>query len=284
MKLIELQQFVENELEKITDSSKVECRLILKESLNIELIDLILNKSRDIDPILETEIRTIVERRLLGEPIQYILGNQNFMGHRIKVNSSVLIPRPETEIMTEYVISYLKENSLVKNVMDLGAGSGAIGISICKANPNVKVLSVDISNEALIVARENAILNGVEFQMTFVQSDLFMAFENLIVPQMDVIVSNPPYIPMADKCSLAKEVESYEPEIALFGGEDGLDFYRKIVPNAKAYLSHGGLLIFEAGHDHSKAILDLFKNNGYVSCGIFCDLNNIPRFIYGSKP
>lgn len=284
MKLFEIQQLLEKELEKVTDSSKAECRLILKTCLNIDYLDLILNKTIEIDPGMENKVKAVLGRRLLGEPVQYILGTQFFMGHSFKVNSNVLIPRPETEIMTEYVINYVKEKPFIKNIMDLGTGSGAIGISICKANPNVKVVAVDISNEALQVAKENAVLNVVNTQMAFVQSDLFKTFETLDIPKMDVIVSNPPYIPMADKNLLAKEVEAYEPHIALFGGEDGLDYYRKIIPLAKEYLLEGGLLIFEAGHNHSIIILDLLKNNGYVSCGLFYDLNNIPRFIYGNKP
>ena len=180
----------------------------------------------------------IIARREKREPMQYILGSVGFMGLDFHVEPGVLCPRPDTEILCEEALRRLKPGA---RVLDIGTGSGAIAVSLAKLGKDVSVTAVDISDTALAVAKDNAERNGA--QVRFVRSDCFAALEG---ETFDMIVSNPPYINSMEMAELMPEVRR-EPELALFGGEDGLDFYRRISREAGAYLNEGGCLIFEIG-------------------------------------
>ena len=221
-----------------------------------------------VKPSVTERALKIAKERATGKPLWYIFGDTEFYGKTIKVDSRVLIPRPETEELVYNAIKCINENSIV---LDLCTGSGAIAI-VVKAETNATVDAVDVSEDALTVARENARINNVD--VSFIKSDLFDALDEN--KKYDLIVSNPPYIKTEDIKSLAREV-SYEPSIALDGGYDGLDFYRRIAEKAPSYLAPEGVLIMECGAEQAteiSAMLGAFKNVQIIK-----DLNDIERII-----
>lgn len=284
MILKDLQTSLEERLSTITNEYLIESKLLLEGILGISRIDLILDKERLMTPSDLSQIEIALERRLKREPIQYILGTQDFMGLTFKVTPHVLIPRQDTESLVEYAqvtLSQLKRKACRDlNLLDIGTGSGAIAISLAKLVEGLHVTALDISAEALAVAKENAASHGLLGRMTFVVSDLF---ENVESQGFDLIISNPPYIPDGDRPSLEPEVSQYEPSLALFEREDGLGLYRKMIPQALAFLNPGGFLMFEAGHDQGDRIADMMRAEGYQNVHLERDLRGIPRFIIGQK-
>ncbi len=210
----------------------------------------------------------IAKKRAEGMPLWYVIGETEFYGYKIKVNKNVLIPRPETE---ELCFNALKEINDGDSVLDMCTGSGAIAIAI-KKNVNCNMTAVDVSLDALEVAKLNAKLNEVDID--FILSN---AFEN-VSAKFDVILSNPPYIKTSDLSSLQKEVKC-EPTLALDGGDDGLDFYRILSKNAYKFLKNGGKLFMEIGAGQDKDIVELFNNDNYKNIMVLNDLNGIKRII-----
>jgi release factor glutamine methyltransferase len=223
--------------------------------------------------------RSAIKRRCQSEPVAYILGKKEFMGMDFFVNGDVLIPRPDTEPMVEYLLEYLQVNYPEgAKVLDLCTGSGAIGISIKKYfKPGIVSLS-DFSEAALAVARINAgqLVNG---ELSLYQGDLFAA-----IPQgetFDVIVSNPPYISRAEMSGLARDIIEYEPHMALDGGESGLDFYRRIIAEAHLFLRKDGLLALEIGDDQAADVTQLLTDDGFQEIQTITDLSGRIRCLTG---
>ncbi len=218
------------------------------------------------------EILAIVEERLTGRPLWYIFGDTDFCGYKIKVDERVLIPRPETEEMVMMAVAAAEEGM---NILDLCTGSGAIAIAtykeLEKSGRKCKMTAVDISEDALALAKENAEINGAD--VLFVQSDLFTRIRG----RFDIIISNPPYIPSATIDGLQTEVKDYEPRLALDGGEDGLDVYRQIAENATKYLNRGGMLIMEVGVGEAQEVVKMFKGSAYAI--IVQDFNGVDRYV-----
>ncbi len=214
----------------------------------------------------------IADERMTGRPLWYIIGDTDFCGYTIKVDERVLIPRPETEEMAVMVANALEDGY---SVLDLCTGSGAIAIAIAKEaekqGKKVKVTAVDISEEALALAKENAQAN--EADVLFIQSDLFTRLRG----RFDVIVSNPPYIPSAEIDTLQREVKSFEPRLALDGGADGLDIYRRIAQDAFKYLNRNGSMIMEVGKGQAQAVAKMFKGSSYSI--IMKDFNDVERYV-----
>lgn len=283
MKLGELLIHVEGQLSEVSPSWKAEARTIVCHVLGIEPIDLVLSRDRHMTEFEIDQITVTVKARLERVPLQYTLAKQDFYGLEFHVDDNVLIPRPETEILVEFVIDAAKQ--IVKGekgrILDIGVGSGAIVIALATRLETFEFVGCDIDEGALSVARQNGVKHGVDDRIEWIQSDLFKRLPS--GKPFDLIVSNPPYIPDSDKAGLEPEVVDHEPHLALFGGLDGLDFYRRIIPEAQPYLAPGGMVAFEAGHDQYLAIEELFKTYGYVEIGHFEDLAGIPRFIYGRK-
>lgn len=214
----------------------------------------------------------MINRRLLGEPFQYIVGHQSFMGLDFLVEPGVLIPRSDTEILVENVLSKLKGN---ENILDIGAGSGAIHCSLAYYNKSVHCTAVDISDVPLRVSKKNAKILKVDDRITFYKSDLYQALDN---QTFDVIVSNPPYIKRDVVETLQVEL-GHEPKLALDGGEDGYDFYRKIITEGPRYLKARGLMALEVGHDQSKGVQSLLKEANFVNIEVIKDYNQIERVV-----
>lgn len=279
MKLRELQLRLETVLGKATDSWAYEAKTILLHVLEVSPVDLIMDKDKEVPDGKVEMAEAIAVRRIANEPLQYILGKQGFMGLDFSVDDSVLIPRPETEVLVEWALGSIKSIKTPK-ILDIGTGSGAIAISIARLNTWTDVYASDISSSALEKAKENSVLNHVSGKIHFIESNLFV---DVTEKDFDLIVSNPPYIPAVDINGMQREVALYEPHLALFGGEDGLDFYKRIIPEALSFLKDGGILVFEAGHDQAEAIEVMLVSAGYEDVNHFCDLCGIPRFIYGKK-
>ncbi len=226
----------------------------------------------DITQDAQTEYEIAVQKRAEHIPLQYIIGEQEFMGLRFKVNSNVLIPRQDTETLVEQVLKIVKPGM---KVLDLCTGSGCVLISVLKNAPELTGMGSDISKTALLVAKENAKLHEVDAE--WVRSDLF----DNITETFDVIMANPPYIPTGEILSLMPEVRDFEPENALDGGADGLDFYRKIAGQVKDYLNPGGYVYMEIGYDQGEAVSELMRNAGFTEVEVIKDLARNDRVVKG---
>ncbi len=218
----------------------------------------------------------LIERRLAGEPIQYILGETEFYGLPFQVNRDVLIPRPETEHLVEKVLS-LAAGFKKPRIVDVGTGSGAIAVALAHKLPAAQIAAIDFSAPALEVARGNAMRNKVAERIRFFAGDLLAPVAG---EQFEMIVSNPPYVAESDRSSLAVEVRDYEPSLALFAGS-GLDIYRRLIPEARAVIVAGGFLAVEVGYGQAEAVAGLFRNAGFRHIEFIADLQGIDRVVVG---
>ncbi len=227
----------------------------------------------------------LIKKRIAGVPVQYLIKKQEFMGLDFYVEKGVLIPRPDTEVLVESVIEHLSKKQAENNqvIADLGTGSGAIAVSLAKYVPNILVYAVDISEKALKICAKNAQTNGVSNRIKFLKGDLFEPLKaQKLHGNLDVLVSNPPYIPQDDINKLQIEVAKYEPRLALDGGEDGLDFYRKIVENAPLFLKNEGLIALEVGHDQADTVCQMLQGKRcYQEIKKIKDLSGIERVVLG---
>lgn len=217
----------------------------------------------------------LVARRAQGEPLQYLVGRQEFYGLEFRVTPAVLIPRPETEHLVEAVELWATQfhDERTLEIADVGTGSGAIAVALATHVAGVRVTATDISEAALAVARENAEAHGCEERIRFVHGDLLSGVETEL--RFDVITSNPPYIPERDAATMQREVVGHEPHTALFAGEDGMDVYRRLIPVAKAALREGGLLALEIGFGQWELIAELLQ--GWQDVRFIDDYQGIPR-------
>lgn len=209
----------------------------------------------DISASQEQEIMQAVSKRLERIPIAYIFGKTEFFGREFRVDSNVLIPRMDTEVLVERLIHDIKQSQKELSVLDIGTGSGAIAITV-KKETKAKVFAVDVSEKALEVAKQNA--KNLEADVLFIQSDLFESVSDL---KVDIVVSNPPYIETDVVQTLDKEVVNNEPILALDGGVDGLDFYKRIIKDAKQHLSAGGKVYFEIGYNQAESVSKLLEKD-----------------------
>ncbi len=262
------------------DGAEREAGLFITEGLDIDPVRLY----RDNPGIREEQavaLREMADRRSRREPLQYILGRIDFAGLEISVGPGVLIPRPETELMAEHAARALLRRRASGNrqrtmILDLCTGSGCLALALARAFPDARVLGVDISETALGYARENARLNGTG-NVEFLRGHLFEPLRGGRL--FDLVVSNPPYIKTGDINGLQPEVRDWEPLVALDGGEDGLDFYREIIPAARRFLRHRGVLMLELGAEAAEAVAGMFRRSGYTRIEIFKDYAGIKRVI-----
>jgi len=253
---------------KDIDNPRLCAELLLAHQLKTTRIKLYLDFDKPLNEKDINEYRALIQRRLKREPVQYIVGVQEFWSMEFSVGPQVLIPRPETEILVEQALSVLKEKkdsgeTGKVSVLDVGAGSGAVALSIAKEIPDADVWAGDVSADALEIAMSNARRHGLENRVRFIESDLFSAFDNS--QPFDVIVSNPPYIPAEDYDALPPEVGQYEPRTALDGGEGGLFFVNKLILEAKAFLKPGGWLLMEMAPFQTTKAMDLIAQTGFYT-------------------
>lgn len=253
-----------------------EARLFLANVLKKSVEWIMIHIEDEIEKTEKEVFDGLIDRRIKGEPFQYIVGNCCFFGYDFLVNESVLVPRADTEVWVEKVIKLAKEIK-ANSILDLCTGSGCIAITLKKELKDVLLYGVDISEKALAVAKENAKINNADVK--FILSDLF---NDLPMNKFDIIVSNPPYIPSKEIQTLAKDVQR-EPIIALDGGEDGLEFYRKIIKKAKEFLEENGYLALEFGYDQAEKVEKILLENEFEVLDIIKDYSENTRAIISKK-
>lgn len=254
----------------------IDARWIAEEGLGMTRQALVFESDRAIPMSRLIRLESMLDRRAAGEPVQYILGSADFMGLRFKVGDAVLIPRQDTETLVEAALIDLRQRPGQPALLDLCTGSGCVGLSLASLAPHARVTLADLSPEALEIARANQRALGLKVDVR--QGDLFAAVAG---ERFDVITANPPYIPSGELEGLQREVR-FEPRIALDGGADGLDFYRRIAGGASGHLAPGGALFFEVGVGEAPAVLELVKNSlPAAQTGTVKDLNGVERVVFG---
>ncbi|HAZ04507.1 MAG TPA: peptide chain release factor N(5)-glutamine methyltransferase [Marinilabiliales bacterium] len=254
--------------------------LVFEKVGNLSRLQIISNSDTKISISVYNQIMGIVERLLNYEPIQYILEETEFYGLLFKVNQSVLIPRPETEELVHWIVEDGK-NKPVKAI-DFGTGSGCIAISLAKLIPDSKVHAVDISEQALLVASENALRNGTV--LTFHQADILTDAFGFLAADFDLVVSNPPYIREKEKVLMQRNVLDYEPVTALFVSDaDPLIFYRRIAQLSKKLLKKGGALYFEINEGLGNEMIQLLEELNYLEIELRCDLHGKHRMMKATQ-
>jgi len=249
---------------------------LLHHALGISQAALLADPGREVTQDQQAAYDALIQRRAANEPIQYITGEQEFYGLVLRVTRAVLIPRPETEILVEAVLGEVKRagQQSALCILDVGTGSGAIAIALAHNLPSARITAVDLSGTALEVAVVNTARHQLMDRIQFIESDLLEGLASDGLP-FDVIVSNPPYVPANDRASLHPQVRDYEPGVALFAGADGLDIYRRLIPQARAALLPNGLLALEIGHGQREAIASLLS--GWNEVRFVDDLQQIAR-------
>jgi release factor glutamine methyltransferase len=248
---------------KNVESPRLQTELLLAHLMKLPRMKLYLNFERTLTTAETDALREFVKRRGQREPLQHITGSTSFCGFEISVNPHALVPRPETELLAEAGWTFLSTlNTQLSTVLDFGTGTGCIAIALAAKCPNAKITATDISTDALALAKENAIRNKVSERIEFLQGDGFSALPKN--SSFDLIISNPPYIPSAEIETLQPEVRDFDPRAALDGGADGLDFYRKLAAEAKAFLKPDGKIMLEFGDGQTDAIKNIFENEKWI--------------------
>jgi len=257
--------------------AKLDAEYIFSKVLGVQRMMLTFNFDRELTDEEKKKIRELmVERGKKRRPLQHLLGTEEFFGYEFIVNENVLSPRPETELLVENCINLLKGRDELR-ILDLGTGSGAIAITLGKELPESKVLGVDLSPEALKVAKANKEKNSVK-NVKFIESDMFT---NVKYDKFDLIISNPPYIPESEYETLMPEVKVYEPKMALTAPNEGYYYYDLISREAPKYLKNSGILAFEVGYNQGETVKKYMENAGFKKVELVKDYENIERMVIG---
>lgn len=275
MQYAKLYQIGKEQLQKagITDA-ELDARLLLEFICHTDRNALYAHGDQEIEDEKMHDFLQLIEKRAVHIPLQHLTGEQNFMGLDFLVNEHVLIPRQDTEILVEEIMRDLHDGI---RILDMCTGSGCILLSLLHYSNDCSGVGVDVSEDALAVARQNAD-RLAEKQAVFIQSDLFEKVEG----SFDLIVSNPPYIRSQEIAGLMPEVREHEPHLALDGKDDGLHFYREIIKGAMPHLKRGGQLFFEIGYDQGEAVQALLAANGYTEIAVVKDYARLDRVVYGT--
>ncbi|MEG2016845.1 MAG: peptide chain release factor N(5)-glutamine methyltransferase [Clostridium sp.] len=264
------------------ESYIIDTQLLLSRVLNVDKLYLIMNRNEELPKETQVKFEELLSKRKEKMPIAYILNDVEFMGFHYYVKEGVLIPRPDTEILVEECLTIIKNNRL-KTVCDMCCGSGAIGLAIGKHMEGSKVWLYDVSDTAIEVSERNRERFELKERTNITKSDLF---EVPLKERMtfDMIVSNPPYIEEHIIPTLMEDVKNYEPHLALSGGPDGLEFYRRICEEGKEILSTGGYMCFEIGYNQEQETKELLRENGFVDVYSLRDLGGNFRVVIGKLP
>lgn len=262
----------------------LDARLLLEYICHTDRNELIVRADSERSGMEETFYKTIVEKRASHIPFQYLTGRQEFMGLGFQVNEHTLIPRQDTEVLVEEALYHLSDGM---RILDLCTGSGCILLSLLRYSNECEGIGIDLSPKALEVARENA--RQLQVDAVFLEGDLFAPLMDFVSEKtrdtlFDMVVSNPPYIETAVIGTLMPEVCEHEPRMALDGGEDGLDFYRKIVGQASSHMRRGGYLLFEIGCQQGNVVKELMCQAGFEQVEVRKDYTGLDRVVFGVKP
>ena len=276
-----IQKSTEFLAKKGVDSPRLQSELLLAHVLRMQRLKLYLEFARNLSDQETTALRELVQRRGDREPLQHILGTTSFCGLEMKVNSSVLVPRPETELLAEEGWKFLNSLGRESTFLDFGTGSGCIAISLCHHAQQARGWALDNSKEALTIAAANAANSSVTERITFVEGNGLSAVSSNL--RFDLIISNPPYIPSEEINTLQEEVRNYDPRSALDGGSDGLDFYRLLAKEAANHLAAQGKLMLEFGDGQERSLASIFASQGWTVDTIEKDYSRRPRILIASR-
>jgi release factor glutamine methyltransferase len=284
MTVLELLNWSTDQLEHDQiENPRLNAELLLARSLNLSREGLYMQLQDQLKEEKKEVFERLIRRRITGEPLQYILGHQEFWSVDFQVDPRVLIPRPETELLVEQSLQILSEIFFqrIPSVLEIGTGSGAVAISLAKEMKDIFLVATDISRDALIAAKENARSAGVLGRIEFVNGNLFDPFRLYREGGLfDLILSNPPYVDHAEIQRLSREVRSYEPIIALDGGKGGLEIYQSITSQATFYLKKGGWLLLEVGQGQAQKVAEQIERSGFfLKPQLFPDLSGIERVV-----
>lgn len=257
---------------------KLEAELLMADTLGVSRLEILTDGGRNTDEAVRKKFNELIHRRSMGEPYAYIVGRKEFMGLDFSVGTGILIPRPDTEVLVENALEAAKKNHL-KTSAEIGIGSGCISVSLAKYG-DIKCFGTDISPIAVETSRKNAEKNEVSDKTEFFLGDIFRGLPDM---KFDMVISNPPYIRRKDMETLMRDVREYEPETALYGGADGLDFYRRITAESLDVLKDSGLILFEIGYDEADEVRGILAENGFVDIKVVKDLSGLDRVVWGRK-
>ena len=271
-----------SELERVgVSDSRFQAELLLRHAFGCSRESLLTRLNDPVPAEVSGHFFQLIERRRGRVPVQYVLGSQEFYGLTFRVTPAVLIPRPETEGVVEQALESIRSFEGGARIADVGCGSGCIAIALAHELPDASLVAIDISPAALAIARENAINNGVAGRVKFIEGDLLRDVE---ASSMNLIVSNPPYVPNDELATLEPEVADHEPRSALAGGPDGLDVMRRLLPQARDALVSGGTFCVEIGHGQAEGVEALVRESGLEHARTAPDLAGIPRVVVARKP
>lgn len=264
-------------------SPEVNAEILLSHVIKKTKVELYLNGHQILTRNQEQKYKKLIQERVRGKPLQYILGETEFYGLKLKVNKNVLIPRPETEILVENVINFFKDRGEKLKMIDWGTGSGNIAIALA-VNLNCYVYALDISQPALKLARRNALGNKVAKKIKFLQSDGFKKLDKRLKGKIDAMVSNPPYVKETDFRKLPNEIKKFEPKVALLSPPNGLFYLHKIIKEAKPFLKSGGLIALEVALGQAPKVAKLLEKDGnFENIQIKKDLAGIERVVLAQR-
>lgn len=258
---------------------RLEAEILLAHALEVERIQLYLSPDKPLTIDERTKFRAFIQERKAGTPLQHLIGEVSFFGLRFKVRRDALIPRSETEELLDRTLRLVARDQDVR-CLDLGTGSGVLAVCLARYLPRATVVAVDVSREALELARENATLNGVSDRVLLAESDWFTSVSGAF----DLIVSNPPYVESRAIEGLAAEVRDHEPRVALDGGPEGTNGIRAVIAGAGAHLAPGGWLLLEIGHGQGECVRGLLVEAGLSEAAVELDLAGLERFAVARRP
>ncbi len=262
------------------DSPRLDAELLLCHALGCDRVKLVIDSNRPLVGDELTSFKQLIQRRRKAEPIAYILGQREFYGMSIRVDARVLIPRPDTEVLVETALRRTADQHLFGTALDVCTGSGCVAIALAKERPTWKVTGADISNDALELARDNALRLGVVRNLAFRQADLLSGFEQ----RFSLITANPPYIPTTELAELQPDIREFEPKLALDGGDDGLDFLRTLAGQVVRRLVPGGVFATEIASDQAADVSALLQAAGLTEIETTQDYAHLDRVVSGRAP
>jgi release factor glutamine methyltransferase len=264
----------------VTDTPRLDADLILGEVLDMERVELYARSKETVEEAPRSTFRELVQRRADGEPVAYLIGYKSFWQMEFQTDDRALIPRPETEVLVETALDVMSEEP--GRIVDVGTGVGAVAAALASERPDWSIAATEIDADALELACENFEQLGLGDRIDSYQGDLLEALPDSWRP-LDVVASNPPYVPEGDVDDVDVEVRDYEPDDALFAGPEGLDIIERLVPQAFEYLDDGGWLLVEIGHYRGEAALELFEQTGFSETRIRQDYGDRDRVTIGRK-
>ncbi|WP_210321316.1 peptide chain release factor N(5)-glutamine methyltransferase [Devosia beringensis] len=255
------------------ETAALDAKLLTQHGLGLGALDLAMRENQDVDPAGAERVAALLQRRLAGESVARIIGEREFYGLAFSLNAATLEPRPDTELLVDLALGMMPAGG---RLLDLGTGTGCISIAMLAHMDDISAVAVDLSALALEAARDNAARHGVADRLTLLEGSWF---DPLAPQRFDIVVSNPPYITSAVVETLTPEVKDFDPRLALDGGPDGLAPYRILAREADAWLTEGGRLLVEIGHDQGAAVSGLFLEAGFEDVSVHRDLAGLDRVV-----